>query len=233
MLFSRVDVVSTGQTLGKPWPGLSLWIQYLPIKVRSDRKRYVFLKHLSSQLPYISARFSHCSPVQLPTSTEPTRAYAGGRWAAVLRGLSKLQTQYTFCSVLKGRQKCYEIYRFFLQELLNSPCNGFIFHNFLHKKPTNIFLGIPEKYACCAVTSSQTKNDISKVTSPRNAISTNLTPQTTCNLEISFPLPHFPAVMLWPGPWGASTLFLDSINLTNIIKFGYCQLSLLRACDLN
>lgn len=76
------------------------------------------------------------------------------------------------------------------------------------------------------------KNDISKVTSPRNVISTNLTPQTTYNLEISLPLPHFTALMLWPGTWGASTLFLDSINLTSIIKFGYRQLSLLRACDL-
>lgn len=73
MLFSRVDVVSTGQTLGKAWPGLSLWIQYLPIKVRSDGRVYVFLKHLSSQLPYISARLSHCSPVQLPMSCCPER----------------------------------------------------------------------------------------------------------------------------------------------------------------
>lgn len=103
------------------------------------------------------------------------------------------------------------------------------------KKTTSVFLGtpVPKKRACCAVTSSQAKNDMSKATSPRNAISTDLTPQTSCNLEISLPLPHFPAVILWPGPWAASTLFLDSINLTNTIKFGYCQLSLLRACDLD
>lgn len=85
----------------------------------------------------------------------------------------------------------------------------------------------------CAVTSSQTKNDISKVTSPRNATSTNLTPQTSWNLEISLLLPHFSAVMLWPGLWGASTLFLDGINMTNTIKLGYWQLPLVRACELD
>lgn len=67
MLFSRAAVVSTGhRSLGKPWPGLSLWIQCYPIKVRRDGKTDVFLKHLSSHLSNIPARFSHCSPLKWP-----------------------------------------------------------------------------------------------------------------------------------------------------------------------
>lgn len=73
MLFSRTDVVSTGQALGKQWPGLSLWIHCWLIKVRGENY-FLKKKNLSIQFKNV-----------------------------VVRGqVSKLQTQYDFWPVHKG-----------------------------------------------------------------------------------------------------------------------------------
>lgn len=75
------------------------------------------------------------------------------------------------------------------------------------------------------------QSNMSKVTPPRNVISTNLTPQTTCSLGISLPLPHFPAVML--GPWVPPHCSWTALTWLTQTKFGYWHLSLLRAYHLD
>lgn len=75
------------------------------------------------------------------------------------------------------------------------------------------------------------QSNMSKVTPPRNVISTDLTPQTTCSLGISLPLPHFPAVML--GPWVPPHCSWTALTWLTQTKFGYWHLSLLRAYHLD